>query len=138
MIRTYSELCQIPSYKERFEYLKLDGVVGKATFGSKRYLNQKFYTSDGWKRVRDIVIVRDLGCDLGFPGYDIYGQIQVHHMNPMIVEDVISHSSEILNPEFLICTSYQTHKAIHYGTEEMLVLPPVERTKNDTCPWKNS
>ena len=138
MIRTYSELCQIPSYKERFEYLKLDGVVGKATFGSKRYLNQKFYTSDEWKRVRDIVIVRDLGCDLGFPGYDIYGQIQVHHMNPMIVEDVISHSSEILNPEFLICTSYQTHKAIHYGTEEMLVLPPVERTKNETCPWKNS
>ena len=138
MIRTYSELCQIPSYKERFEYLKLDGVVGKATFGSKRYLNQKFYTSDEWKRVRDIVIVRDLGCDLGFPGYDIYGQIQVHHMNPIIVEDVISHSSEILNPEFLICTSYQTHKAIHYGTEEMLVLPPVERTKNDTCPWKNS
>lgn len=138
MIRTYGELCQIPSYKERFEYLKLDGVVGKATFGSKRYLNQKFYTSDEWKRVRDIVIVRDLGCDLGFPGYDIYGQIQVHHMNPMIVEDVISHSSEILNPEFLICTSYQTHKAIHYGTEEMLVLPPVERTKNDTCPWKNS
>ena len=137
MIRTYSELCQIPSYKDRFEYLKLDGVVGKATFGSKRYLNQKFYTSDEWKRVRDIVIVRDLGCDLGFPGYDIYGQIQVHHMNPMIVEDVISHSSEILNPEFLICTSYQTHKAIHYGTEEMLVLPPVERTKNDTCPWKN-
>lgn len=137
MIRTYSELCQIPSYKERFEYLKLDGVVGKATFGSKRYLNQKFYTSDEWKRVRDIVIVRDLGCDLGFPGYDIYGQIQVHHMNPMIVEDVISYSSEILNPEFLICTSYQTHKAIHYGTEEMLVLPPVERTKNDTCPWKN-
>lgn len=137
MIRTYSELCQIPSYKERFEYLKIDGVVGKATFGSKRYLNQKFYTSDEWKRVRDIVIVRDLGCDLGFPGYDIYGQIQVHHMNPMIVEDVISHSSEILNPEFLICTSYQTHKAIHYGTEEMLVLPPVERTKNDTCPWKN-
>lgn len=138
MIRTYSELCQISSYKERFEYLKLDGVVGKATFGSKRYLNQKFYTSDEWKRVRDIVIVRDLGCDLGFPGYDIYGQIQVHHMNPMIVEDVISHSSEILNPEFLICTSYQTHKAIHYGSEEMLVLPPVERTKNDTCPWKNS
>lgn len=138
MIRTYSELCQIPSYKERFVYLKLDGVVGKATFGSKRYLNQKFYTSDEWKRVRDIVIVRDLGCDLGFPGYDIYGQIQVHHMNPMIVEDVIGHSSEILNPEFLICTSYQTHKAIHYGTEEMLVLPPVERTKNDTCPWKNS
>lgn len=137
MIRTYSELSQIPSYKERFEYLKLDGIVGKATFGSKRYLNQKFYTSDEWKRVRDIVIVRDLGCDLGFPGYDIYGQIHVHHMNPMMIEDVISHSSEILNPEFLICTSYQTHKAIHYGTEEMLIMPPVERTKNDTCPWKN-
>lgn len=137
MIRTYSELCQIKSYKERFEYLKLDGRVGAATFGSKRYLNQKFYTSDEWKRVRDIVIVRDLGCDLGFQGYDIFGQIHVHHMNPMIVDDVISHSSEILNPEFLICTSYQTHKAIHYGTEEMLVLPPVERTKNDTCPWKN-
>lgn len=138
MIRTYTELSQIQSYKERFEYLKLDGNVGKATFGSRRYLNQKFYSSEEWKRVRDIVIVRDLGCDLGVQGYDIFGTIQVHHMNPMIVNDVISHSSEILNPEFLVCTSSQTHRAIHYGTEDMLVLDPVCRTKNDTCPWKKS
>ena len=138
MIRTYRELSQISSYKERFEYLKLEGQVGKATFGSRRYLNQKFYTSEEWKRVRDIVIVRDLGCDLGFPGYEIGGIIHVHHMNPMVIEDVVSHSSEILNPEFLICTSYQTHKAIHYGTEDMLILPPIERKKNDTCPWKNT
>ena len=136
MIRTYTELSQIDSYKERFEYLKLDGNVGQATFGSRRYLNQKFYSSEEWKRVRDIVIIRDLGCDLGFQGYDILGPIQVHHMNPMIVEDVISHSSEILNPEFLICTSCQTHKAIHYGSEDMLILAPIQRTKNDTCPWK--
>lgn len=136
MIRTYSELCQIESYKERFEYLKLEGAVGKATFGSRRYLNQGFYKSDEWLRIRDYVITRDLGRDLGVLGYDIEGIICVHHMNPMIVQDVLSHSSDILNPEYLITTSYNTHKAIHYGNEDMLVLDPVIRTPNDTCPWK--
>ena len=136
MIRTYSELIKIPTYKERFEYLKLDGVVGKATFGSRRYLNQKFYTSYEWKRIRDIVITRDLGRDLAMEGYDIEGRIQIHHMNPMMIQDVIMHSDDILNPEYLITTSYNTHKAIHYSNEDMLVLPPLKRMPNDTCPWK--
>lgn len=135
-IRTYSELSQIKTYKERFEYLKLDGAVGQATFGSKRFLNQAFYKSPEWLRVRDIVITRDLGRDLGVEGYDILGRIHIHHMNPILSQDILSHSSDILNPEYLITTSYNTHKAIHYGTEEMLVLEPVERTPNDTCPWK--
>lgn len=136
MIRTYSELSQIETYKERFEYLKLDGAVGKATFGSKRYLNQSFYKSHEWLRIRDIVITRDLGRDLGIEGYDILGQIHIHHMNPILAEDVLYHSSDILNPEYLITTSYNTHRAIHYGSEDMLVLDPVIRTPNDTCPWK--
>lgn len=136
MIRIYSELIEIPTYKERFEYLKLDGVVGKATFGSKRYLNQKFYTSYEWKRIRDVVITRDLGRDLAMDGYDIEGRIQIHHMNPMMIQDVIMHSDDILNPEYLITTSYNTHKAIHYSNEDMLVLPPLKRMPNDTCPWK--
>lgn len=137
MIRTYSELIQIDSYKERFEYLKLDGIVGASTFGSRRYLNQAFYRSEEWKRIRDYVITRDLGRDLGIVGYDIAGLIHVHHMNPVMVQDVISHSSDILNPDYLITTSYQTHKAIHYGNEDMLILDPVIRTPNDTCPWKH-
>ena len=136
MIRTYSELSQIKTYKERFEYLKLDGAVGKATFGSKRYLNQSFYKSHEWLRIRDIVITRDLGRDLGVIGYDIVDAIHVHHMNPIIVQDISEHLSEILNPEYLITTSYNTHKAIHYSNAEMLMLEPVERTPNDTCPWK--
>ena len=137
MIRTYSELIQIPTYKERFEYLKLDGVVGQATFGSRRYLNQKFYTSYEWRRIRDIVITRDLGRDLAMEGYDIEERIQIHHMNPMLIQDVVMHSDDILNPEYLITTSYSTHKAIHYSNEDMLVLPPLKREANDTCPWKN-
>lgn len=137
MIRTYNELIQIDSYKERFEYLKLDGIVGASTFGSRRYLNQAFYRSEEWKRIRDYVITRDLGRDLGIVGYDIAGLIHVHHMNPVMVKDVISHSSDILNPDYLITTSYQTHKAIHYGNEDMLILDPVIRTPNDTCPWKH-
>ena len=137
MIRTYNELIQIDSYKERFEYLKLDGIVGASTFGSRRYLNQAFYRSEEWKRIRDYVITRDLGRDLGIIGYDIAGLIHVHHMNPVMVQDVISHSSDILNPDYLITTSYKTHKAIHYGNEDMLILDPVIRTPNDTCPWKH-
>lgn len=137
MIRTYNELIQIDSYKERFEYLKLDGIVGASTFGSRRYLNQAFYRSEEWKRIRDYVITRDLGRDLGIVGYDIAGLIHVHHMNPVMVQDVINHSSDILNPDYLITTSYQTHKAIHYGNEDMLILDPVIRTPNDTCPWKH-
>ena len=135
-IRTYSELIKLPTYKQRFEYLKLDGVVGMETFGSKRYLNQAFYKSEEWLRIRDYVITRDYGRDLGVEGYDISGRIHVHHMNPMLLQDVISHSHDILDPEYLITTAYKTHKAIHYGSEEMLMLEPVIRTPNDTCPWK--
>ena len=136
MIRTYSELCQIDSYVDRFEYLKLEGSVGKATFGSKRYLNQKFYKSYEWLHLRDKIITRDLGRDLGVFGFDIKGPIHIHHMNPMLVQDLVEFNPDIMNPEYLISTSYQTHKAIHYSNADMLVLPPVERTPNDTCPWK--
>lgn len=135
MVRTYSELCKIDSYKDRFDYLKLDGAVGVATFGSKRYLNQKFYISEEWKRVRDYVITRDLGCDMGVEGFDILGTIHIHHMNPIVSEDLIEKNPDILNPDYLITVSVSTHRAIHYGSADLLVLAPVERTPNDTCPW---
>lgn len=136
MIRTYSELISISSFEDRYRYLKLSGSVGKDTFGFDRYLNQIFYRSDEWRSIRNHVIVRDNGCDLGVEGYEIYGRIYIHHMNPMTVKDVIGRSESLLDPEFLICASFNTHQAIHYGDESNLVLPPVERTLNDTCPWK--
>lgn len=136
MIRTYSELMSISSFEDRYRYLKLSGSVGKDTFGFDRYLNQIFYRSDEWRSIRNHVIVRDNGCDLGVEGYEIYGRIYIHHMNPLTVKDVISRSESLLDPEFLICVSFNTHQAIHYGDESNLVLPPVERTLNDTCPWK--
>ena len=136
MIRTYSELMSISSFEDRYRYLKLSGSVGKDAFGFDRYLNQIFYRSDEWRSIRNHVIVRDNGCDLGVEGYEIYGRIYIHHMNPMTVKDVIDRSESLLDPEFLICASFNTHQAIHYGDESNLVLPPVERTLNDTCPWK--
>lgn len=136
MVRTYSELVTFDDYLDRFNYLKLDGRVGVPTFGSRRRLNQIFYHSDEWKRIRDKVIIRDLGCDLGCDGYEIHSTIHIHHMNPMMVDDLTKFNPDILNPEYLICTSYRTHKAIHYGTAEMLSKLPIERTPNDTCPWK--
>lgn len=136
MMRTYSELIKLPTFEERFRYLKLEGTVGATTFGSKRYINQNFYTSEEWKHVRDIVIVRDFGCDLGIDGLDIMGPIQVHHMNPMMIENILHCDSDILNPEYLISTSIRTHKAIHYSNENMAPLQPVERKPNDMCPWK--
>lgn len=136
MIRTYTELAHIPDYKERFEYLKLDGSVGVDTFGHDRYLNQVFYRSKEWKKIRDEVIIRDNGCDLGIEGYEIYGRIYIHHMNPIYLEDLESRSAFLLNPEYLICVTHMTHNAIHYGDESLLILPPTERSKNDTCPWK--
>lgn len=136
-IRTYSELSQLDTYKERFLYLKLDGAVGHDTFGFDRYLNQKFYQSIEWKRIRDQVIVRDNGCDLGVDGYDIHARIYIHHMNPILPKDIVDQTEFLLNPEYLICTTHSTHNAIHYGDEDLLILGPVERTPNDTCPWKN-
>ena len=135
-IRTYSELVRLPTFEERFRYLKLDGLVGKDTFGFDRYLNQEFYRSKEWKEVRDFVIVRDNGCDLGMDGYEIAGRIYIHHMNPITVHDIVHSSDFLLNPDYLICVSHNTHNAVHYGDEDLLVTAPVERRKNDTCPWK--
>lgn len=135
-IRTYSELITLPTFEERFQYLKLDGRVGEETFGFDRYLNQIFYGSDEWKSIRDFVIIRDGGCDLGIPGREIHGRILVHHMNPIRQEDILRRSKYLLDPEYLICTIKNTHDAIHYSDEGLLILDPIERTKNDTCPWK--
>lgn len=138
MIRTYSELITLPTFEERYRYLRLGGKVGKETFGFDRYLNQVFYSSEEWKRIRRDVIIRDFGCDLGVEGFEIYGRIIVHHMNPITKDDIISRSKFLLDPEFLICTSHNTHEAITYGDESLLALLPIERTKNDTCPWKQN
>lgn len=135
--RCYSELIKIPTFEERFEYLKINGQVGEETFGSHRYLNQKFYTSDEWLRIRNYVIMRDLGCDLGIPDREIHGRIYVHHMNPITIEDILEHSDCLVNPDFLICVSRETHLAIHYGDKSLLIPDLVERRPNDTCPWKS-
>lgn len=141
-IRTYSELITLPTFEERFRYLKLDGRVGEATFGFDRYLNQRFYRSDpDWLAVRDHVIIRDTGCndycqDLGVEGHDIRGSILIHHMNPITKEDILHRTRFLLDPEYLICTIDNTHRAIHYGDESLLITAPIERRKNDTCPWR--
>ena len=136
IIRTYSELITLPTFEERFKYLRLSGKVGEETFGFDRYLNQTFYNSEEWKSIRDFVIIRDGGCDLGIPDREIYGRILVHHMNPIRQEDILRRSKFLLDPEFLISTMKSTHDAIHYSDESLLILEPVERTKNDTCPWR--
>ena len=135
-IRTYSELILLPTFEERFQYLKLDGRVGKDTFGFDRYLNQIFYRSERWKKIRDYVIVRDNGCDLAIDDREIAGRIIVHHMNPLDLRDIVDETEYLLDPEFLISTMHITHNAIHYGDENLLITAPIERTKNDTCPWK--
>lgn len=136
-IRCYSELITLPTYKERFNYLQLNGQVGKDTFGFDRYLNQNFYRSREWKRLRDQIILRDNGYDLGVEGYEIYGRVLIHHMNPITIRDIETMSDYLLNPEYLICTTHNTHNAIHYGDESLLCLGPIERKPNDTCPWKH-
>ena len=136
-IRTYSELITLPTFIERYRYLKLSGRVGEDTFGFDRYLNQVFYQSKEWRSIRDYVITRDNGCDLGFPGHEIYGRILIHHMNPITADDILKRSDLLLNPEYLICTIKNTHDAIHYSDESLLITDPIERSKNDTCPWKN-
>lgn len=136
MNRTYSELSSLQSFKERFDYLQLDVEVGKETFGFERYLNQKFYHSQEWRRVRDFVILRDNGCDLGIEGYDIFNRAVIHHMNPILTDDIIHCTDILLNPEYLITTTHDTHNAIHYGDESLLQKPLIERRPGDTCPWK--
>lgn len=137
-VKTYSELITIPTFIGRFEYLKLNGVVGEETFGFYRYLNQVFYQSPEWKHIRDEVVVRDCGCDLGVEGYEIYGRVYIHHMNPILRGDIENRSEFLLDPEFLICTTHNTHNAIHYGDEKLLIQAPIERFENDTCPWKRN
>ena len=137
-IRTYSELILINSFLERYRYLRLQGTVGEATFGFDRYLNQRFYHSKEWREIRDFIIVRDTGCDLGMLDHEIKGAIYIHHMNPMLPEDLRRITASILDPEYLICTSCRTHSAIHYGDESLLDLGFVERTPFDTCPWRKN
>lgn len=136
-IRTYSELSKLKTFRERYEYLKLDGIVGEETFGFDRYINQMFYKSEEWKRIRNYVITRDNGCDLGIPDRKIVDSvILVHHMNPITKEDIINKNEILLDPEYLITTIKPTHDAIHYGDESLLAEDLVIRSKNDTCPWK--
>jgi hypothetical protein len=136
MTKTYTELSKLSSFKDRFNYLRLDGTVGEETFGFDRYTNQIFYKSREWADVRRQVIIRDNGCDLGCDGYEIHGKILIHHMNPISLNDIRYRTDLLLNPEYLISTVLQTHNAIHYGDESLLPELPVERTLNDTCPWK--
>ena len=135
-IKCYSELMLLPTFQARYKYLRLNGEVGKETFGFDRYMNQFFYRSPEWRRVRDFVITRDEGCDLGIPGREIFGRIIIHHMNPIRPEDIRNRSDLLLDPEYLITTIHDTHLAIHYGDEHLLLQEPVERRPNDTCPWK--
>lgn len=137
IIRCYTELSKLTTFKDRFDYLCLDGKVGKDTFGFDRVFNQQFYRSPEWKHIRNVVIARDLGCDLGVPGYDILGnRVIIHHMNPITLDDLDRHSDQLLNPEYLITTTHRTHNALHYGPDSISDLEIVERRPNDTCPWK--
>lgn len=138
MLRTYDELIRLGSFEERFAYLRLQGNVGRDTFGSDRYLNQLFYRSQEWKHIRNRVIARDNGCDLGVEGYEIHkGQrILIHHMNPLRIDDILDQTEYLMDPKYLITTTFRTHNAIHYSDESLLPILPKERTPNDTCPWK--
>lgn len=135
-IRTYSEVITLKTFEERFRYLKLDGMVGSSTFGSARYLNQEFYRSLEWKRLRDQIIIRDGGNDLACDDHMIRGVVHIHHLNPITLDDIRNASSKLFDPENLICVSTLTHQAIHYSDEELLPKDYVPRTPFDTCPWK--
>lgn len=136
IIRCYRELRRLSTFEERYEYLRIGGLVGESTFGFERYLNQMLYSSSQWRRVRNEVIIRDNGCDLGIEGYDIGDRIIIHHMNPIIIEQIEESASEIFDPEFLICVSNRTHNAIHYGDKSLLPQLPIERCPGDMCPWR--
>lgn len=135
-MKTYKHLISLPTFEERFNYLKLDGSVGEDTFGFDRYLNQKFYRSAEWKTIRNQIIIRDKGCDMALEDYEIGGKILIHHMNPVSVSDIVEQTELLLNPEFLVCVSPQTHNAIHYGSFETLPKLFEERKPNDTIPWR--
>lgn len=135
MVRTYAELIQLPTLKERFAYLSLGGRVGSSTFGFDRYINQQFYRSTQWRQLRHRIIARDEGCDLGLAGYEIHETPYIHHMNPMTVEDIVHGDRDILDPRFLITVTHDTHNAIHYGDANLLRKPFVERSPGDTKLW---
>ena len=135
-IRTYSELITLPTFEERFRYLKLDGVVGKETFGFNRWLNQELYHSDSWLKFRDDIIIRDNGCDLGVPGFEIFSSVLIHHLNPITYDDVLNRRPCVFDADNVICTKLSTHNAIHYGDESLLITAPIQRSLNDTCPWR--
>ena len=135
-MKTYSELMALDTFIDRFNYLKLSAMVGKETFGFERYLNQSFYHSNEWKRLRNQIILRDNGCDLGIEDREIQGKLYIHHMNPISKDDIIHASDYLIDPEYLICCSHKTHNAIHFGDENQLFAEPVVRTPNDTCPWR--
>lgn len=134
--RSYSELICLPTFRERFQYLKLDGKIGEETFGFQRWLNQELYHSREWLSFRDKVIIRDNGCDLGVEGYEIFGSVLIHHINPITYEDIINRNPCVFDLENVICTQLSTHNAIHYGDEGLLIASPVQRSQNDTCPWR--
>lgn len=136
-IKTYSELITLPTFKERFEYLRLYGEVGKATFGSDRYLNQLLYNSGEWRKFRRDIIIRDNGCDLACEGYEINESALIHHLNPITVEDVINRNPAVFDPENVITTIRNTHNAIHYGDESLLITAPITRSRHDTTPWRH-
>lgn len=133
--RCYKELSRLKTFKERYEYLKCSGIVGESTFGYDRYLNQALYNSDKWRKVRREVIIRDCGCDLGVEGYEISDKIIIHHMNPISIEDILNENEEIFDPNYLICVSDRTHKAIHFGDERLLPSVYIERRPGDTKLW---
>lgn len=137
MIKTYSELIRLPTFIERYRYLRLNGKVGEATFGFQRWLNQELYHSDIWLSFRDKIIVRDNGCDLAVEGFEIRGSILIHHINPITYDDIMNRNPIVFDPENAISTKLSTHNAIHYGDESLLILAPIERSKNDTCPWRH-
>lgn len=137
-IKTYSELIQIPTFIGRYRYLKLNGQVGNETFGYDRYLNQILYHSPEWKCFRRDIILRDNGCDLGCDGYELVGKILIHHIEPITVRDIELRDSKVFDPENVISTSLNTHNAIHYSDEGLLIIEPLVRTLNDTCPWKRA
>jgi len=134
--KSYTGMQKLETFEERFRYLKLKGAVGESTFGFNRYLNQAFYTSKEWKQARNTVIARDEGCDLGVPGREIAGKVYIHHINPLTEHDILARDYKLFDPENLVCVSKRTHDAIHYGDESLLILDPVERKPNDTCPWR--
>lgn len=135
-LKSYSELLSLNDFTDRYNYLKIGGRIGEETFGYGRYLNQVLYHSQEWKRFRRDIILRDQGCDLACDGFEIYGKILIHHINPIDVDDVIYRRPNVFDEENVICTSLNTHNAIHYGDESLLITGPIERRPNDTCPWR--